>query len=72
MNISNKSVFISLIPVLSTLINTAYANDVQILVAEFQNSGAQTWSVNITLKHSDTGWKYYADNWRIVDSKGNY
>jgi len=71
MNIPNKTVFITVILVLFTLINTAYANDVQILTAEFQKSGAQVWSVNITLKHSDTGWKHYADNWRIVDKKGN-
>jgi hypothetical protein len=71
MNISKESVFLTVILVLFTLVNTAYANDVQILVAEFQDSGAQTWSVNITLKHNDAGWKHYADNWRIVDNKGN-
>lgn len=71
MNIFNKTAFIIVIFVFFASSNTAYANDVQILAAEFQNSGALSWSVSITLKHNDTGWKHYADNWRIVDNKGN-
>jgi hypothetical protein len=71
MNISSKMVFPTVVIMLFTLVNTTYAGDVQILAADFYNNGGQTWSVNITLKHDDTGWKHFADNWRIVDNKGN-
>ena len=51
--------------------NTAYANDVKILAADFQSNDGNRWSVNVTLQHDDTGWDHYADNWRVVDSQGN-
>jgi len=35
------------------------------------NSGGNTWSFYVTLKHADTGWEHYADAWRIVDDEGN-
>lgn len=30
-----------------------------------------TWRADVTLNHADTGWKHYADAWRLVDEKGN-
>lgn len=50
---------------------SAWADDVQIKAAEFRSSGAGSWQVNVTLKHGDTGWDHYADNWRVVDAEGN-
>ena len=50
--------------------STAYAGDVKILSASFQNRDNNQWSVEVTLKHEDTGWEHYADSWRIVDSQG--
>jgi hypothetical protein len=47
------------------------AGDVQVLKAEFKASSENTWNVDVTLKHDDTGWKHYADNWRVVDADGN-
>lgn len=49
---------------------TTHADDVKILAADFTRSGENLWSVDVTLKHHDTGWDHYADNWRIVDSEG--
>ena len=54
-----------------TVLNTAKADDVRILAADFHNSDGVRWSVNVTLKHGDTGWNHYADNWRVVDDEGN-
>jgi hypothetical protein len=54
-----------------TAVNTADANNIKILAADFQNSGGNSWSVRVTLKHGDTGWDHYADNWRVVDGEGN-
>jgi len=71
MNIINKNNITMATLLLFTALNTAYADDVQILAADFHHNGGTHWSVSVTLKHTDTGWDHYADNWRIVDNKGN-
>ena len=53
------------------IISPVYADDVKIVVVEFRSDEGNHWSVDVTLKHGDTGWDHYADNWRIVDDKGN-
>ena len=50
--------------------NCVQAGDVEILAAEFHKMGGAHWSVNVTLKHDDTGWEHYADNWRVKDGDG--
>jgi len=45
------------------------AGDVSIKAVEFSR-GAGDWTVNVTLQHADTGWKHYADGWRVVDASG--
>jgi hypothetical protein len=52
-------------------LNVANADDVKILAADFRSVGTHRWSVNVTLKHGDTGWDHYADRWRVVDDEGN-
>jgi len=54
-----------------TVLNTAEAGNVKILAADFTSSGDNQWSVSVTLKHHDTGWNHYADNWQVVDGEGN-
>ena len=54
-----------------TMLNIAKADDVKILAADFQRSGNNQWSVNVTLTHADSGWDHYADDWRVVDADGN-
>ena len=52
------------------LATSVLANDVEIVkVVLSKHTG--TWRADVTLKHDDTGWKHYADAWRIVDGKGN-
>lgn len=52
------------------LINTqVLAGDVSIKAVEF-SKGSGDWTVNVTLEHADTGWKHYADGWRVVDAAG--
>ncbi len=53
-----------------SVFNSANAGDVRILAADFHETGDNLWSVDVTLKHHDTGWDHYADNWRVVDDKG--
>ena len=45
------------------------AGEVRILKAELENYSGK-WTVRVTLKHEDRGWKHYADAWRIVDEQG--
>ncbi|RKZ34146.1 MAG: hypothetical protein DRQ37_08020 [Gammaproteobacteria bacterium] len=49
---------------------TVHAGDVEVVRAIFQQRGAGDWYVSTTLRHADTGWKHYADAWRVVDAKG--
>lgn len=51
--------------------NPVIADNATILAASFRNMGNGLWSVKVTLKHGDTGWDHYADNWRVVDGEGN-
>jgi len=48
----------------------AFASEVAVVKVRFELRG-DSWNVNTTLRHADTGWSHYADAWRIVDKKGN-
>ena len=50
--------------------STTFANDVEIVKVKLTNQ-AGTWRADVTLRHEDTGWKHYADAWRLVDVEGN-
>lgn len=56
---------------LFAVMNFSVAGDVSILMADFRSAGGNHWAVNVTLKHDDSGWDHYADNWRVVDVDGN-
>ncbi|WP_425040133.1 hypothetical protein [Primorskyibacter sp. S187A] len=30
-----------------------------------------TWRIDVTLLHPDTGWDHYADGWEVLDADGN-
>jgi len=47
------------------------AGEVEILAAGFVRQSDQSWNVDVTLQHADSGWEHYADAWRIVTVKGN-
>jgi hypothetical protein len=48
---------------------TAYAGEVEIVHTHFRGAGGE-WSVDVTLRHGDTGWDHYADAWRVVGGDG--
>ena len=48
----------------------AAANQVEIIKVMIEPY-ANRWTFHVTLKHHDTGWEHYADDWRIVDEKGH-
>ena len=49
---------------------TARAGEVEIVHASFRHGSPGTWSVEVTLRHADTGWEHYADAWRVVAADG--
>ena len=51
---------------LSGVSNSAFAGEVEIVHAQFRHSGGGSWSVDVTLRHADSGWEHYADTWRVV------
>ena len=54
-----------LLPILLT------AGEVDIVSAKFIKNHNNSWNIDVSLKHGDTGWDHYADNWRVVDPEGN-
>jgi hypothetical protein len=46
-----------------------FAGEVTVVKVRFELRG-DSWNVNTTLRHADTGWSHYADAWRIVGEKG--
>ena len=48
-----------------------FAGEVKIEKANFAGIEGADWEIQVTLKHTDTGWQHYADAWRIVDEKGS-
>ena len=68
---TTKTQFKKNLIVMSLLLTTSvFASDVEIVkVVLTKHTG--TWRADVTLNHADTGWKHYADAWRLVDVKGN-
>ena len=71
MNKLKKTYILLAVIFILTSFNSAIAGEVEILGADFYNTGNNLWTINVSLKHEDTGWGHYADNWRVVDSEGN-
>jgi len=49
--------------------SAVFAGDVAVMKVRFEQRG-DSWHVNTTLWHADTGWSHYADAWRVVDEGG--
>jgi hypothetical protein len=47
----------------------ASANQVEIVNVAMR-AMQDGWYVSVTLKHNDTGWDHFADQWRLVDESG--
>ncbi len=45
------------------------AGEVEIKKVLMQKKGSG-WVFEVTLKHDDTGWKHYANAWRVLDGSG--
>ncbi|WP_193140465.1 hypothetical protein [Meridianimarinicoccus sp. MJW13] len=47
----------------------ALADLPQVVEARATATG-QTWRIDVTLRHPDTGWDHYADGWEVVTPDG--
>lgn len=42
------------------------ANEVEIVKVVAHQSSDKTWTFAVTLKHADTGWDHYANEWQVI------
>ena len=48
----------------------ALAGQVRVVDVEADLAGSDTWRFSVTLRHGDTGWEHYADEWRVLAPDG--
>ena len=66
-----KKIFLSFTFLLLNTFPAANANNVSILAAAIIHQSHGEYLVNVKLQHQDIGWEHYADEWRLIDAKGN-
>jgi hypothetical protein len=64
-----KSIFLLLI-CLPLAAATAYAGEADIVGAKVRMTGKATFSFDVTVRHTDEGWKHYADKWDVMAPDG--
>ena len=52
------------------VIGEAAAGDVEITAARAYASGGDQYRFEVTLRHADTGWDHYADEWQVLTPAG--
>ncbi|HIP94183.1 MAG TPA: hypothetical protein EYH38_06545 [Leucothrix sp.] len=45
---------------------SVYANEVEVVDVQANQSSDKTWHFSVTLKHADAGWDHYANEWQII------
>lgn len=58
-----KPLFVISLLILSTIVQ---ANEVEIVNVVAHQKGDKTWTFAVTIKHSDTGWDHYANEWQVI------
>jgi hypothetical protein len=63
---------ISVITLASTavMISPNMAGEVDVVNVVGQQTSAQTYRFDVTLRHADEGWDHYANKWDVVDPSG--
>lgn len=46
--------------------STSQAGEVQIIDVRAHQSKDEVWHFTVTLKHADTGWDHYANEWQVI------
>lgn len=50
--------------------SAAFADEVAVEHVEITSLGQGDFRVNVTLRHDDTGWDHYANQWNVLDETG--
>lgn len=66
----NKEKSFLVVTLLAMMATNLSAGEVEIVAADLHETSNGRWNVSVTLKHDDTGWEHYADNWQVVDESG--
>jgi hypothetical protein len=49
----------------------AYAGEADVIEVKVRPAGEGLYSFDVTVRHTDEGWKHYADKWDIVSPDGS-
>lgn len=60
----------SLAACLVTGVAGAQADEADVVAAQAYPTGGGSWRFEVTVRHGDTGWDHYADNWDVVAPDG--
>jgi hypothetical protein len=55
-----------ILPVLLVSTAVTHANEVEIVDVKVHQAANKTWTFAVTLKHEDTGWDHYANEWQVI------
>ncbi len=53
-----------------TLAPQAMAGEVDVVQVKADKDRSGMWSFSVSLRHDDTGWDHYADNWEVLSPNG--
>lgn len=56
--------------IITLTVYNSYAGDVTIVDAVAKKTGDNVYAFNVTLKHDDTGWDHYANQWQVFSEDG--
>lgn len=54
------------LPFLLAFSGLAQANEVEIVDVKAHQASNKSWTFAVTLKHDDTGWDHYANEWQVI------
>ena len=49
----------------------AWAGNADVVDVMAKRDGADTWRIDVTVKHADEGWDHFTDRWDVVGPEGN-
>lgn len=55
----------------AAMFSTSLAGEVDVVKVVAQQTSAQNYRFDVTLRHADEGWDHYANKWDVVDPEGN-
>jgi len=66
----NALVFTALVTTAAAAITPVQAGKADVVEASARAAGNGSWSFAVTVKHADSGWSHYADNFEILGPDG--